>query len=455
MNANPELDALLGRHAGVALDESGCRSTAQRTASTTLRNSMIEPSPVRLTTRPWCTEMIGSIRSLRSVRSRASVRSSSAPVALRSRSGRVGARERLPRLVGGCAGRRRSRPCEQPGPKQRKRHPAWMQTGPPCAAGRPWSRRSFARCPRSGLAFRCGPSWGRAEKIRASQRGLRRCGARPACGRSSCSIKSLAGYIVEATPETGEKADRARPFAAQVNRGLVTMIDADWNAAYREELRAFPNGKFKDQVDASSRTFMALVEGYRKPLVFTREQLDAIGPPSLQLSPFGRRMARREGKRHVYLRRVNRIEQPQDARQAPPGPCGTPAEDQKPASGLPWPARGQPGEGIRWQARGAVMGHHRHGSSALRGSALALARIPSAKAPCQQFKELRGCSIPLEILSLDTLHRDLGFRDQPFLFDATPTPFRRGSETEDFDPPGLRPSRAFGEDAPTSFPVCS
>jgi hypothetical protein len=26
---------------------------AQRTASTTLRNSMIEPSPVRLKTRPW------------------------------------------------------------------------------------------------------------------------------------------------------------------------------------------------------------------------------------------------------------------------------------------------------------------------------------------------------------------------------------------------------------------
>ena len=69
-------------------------------------------------------------------------------------------------------------------------------------------------------------------------------------------IKDLAGYMVEATPETGEKADRARPFAAQVNRGNVTMINGDWNAAYREELRALPNGKFKDQVDASSRAFV-------------------------------------------------------------------------------------------------------------------------------------------------------------------------------------------------------
>ena len=37
------------------------------------------PSPVRLTTRPLCTEIVGSIRSLRSGRSRARVRSSSAP----------------------------------------------------------------------------------------------------------------------------------------------------------------------------------------------------------------------------------------------------------------------------------------------------------------------------------------------------------------------------------------
>ena len=42
MNANPELDALLGRHAGVALDMAVWTSTAQRTASTTLRNSMID-----------------------------------------------------------------------------------------------------------------------------------------------------------------------------------------------------------------------------------------------------------------------------------------------------------------------------------------------------------------------------------------------------------------------------
>src|SRR5271165_2593999 len=57
-----------------------CTSMAQRTASTTLRNSTSAPSPVRFTTRPLCTEIVGSMRSLRSALSRASVRSSSAPV---------------------------------------------------------------------------------------------------------------------------------------------------------------------------------------------------------------------------------------------------------------------------------------------------------------------------------------------------------------------------------------
>ena len=59
-----------------------CTSIAQRTASTTLRNSTIPPSPVRFTTRPLCTAIVGSIRSLRSARSRARIRSSSEPASL-------------------------------------------------------------------------------------------------------------------------------------------------------------------------------------------------------------------------------------------------------------------------------------------------------------------------------------------------------------------------------------
>src|SRR5262245_23036246 len=51
----------------------------QRTASTTLRNSTKTPSPVRFTTRPLWTAIVGSTRSLRRARSLANVRSSSAP----------------------------------------------------------------------------------------------------------------------------------------------------------------------------------------------------------------------------------------------------------------------------------------------------------------------------------------------------------------------------------------
>jgi hypothetical protein len=79
MNADPKVDPMLRRDAGVADRHAVLHPIAQRTASTTLRNSTMLPSPVRLTMRPRWTEIVGSMRSLRKARSRASVRSSSAP----------------------------------------------------------------------------------------------------------------------------------------------------------------------------------------------------------------------------------------------------------------------------------------------------------------------------------------------------------------------------------------
>ena len=52
MNADAKLDAALGRQSGVALDHAVLHLDRKRTASTTLRNSMRLPSPVRLTIRP-------------------------------------------------------------------------------------------------------------------------------------------------------------------------------------------------------------------------------------------------------------------------------------------------------------------------------------------------------------------------------------------------------------------
>src|SRR5208282_6539445 len=68
----------------------------------------------------------------------------------------------------------------------------------------------------------------------------------------------LAGFDVVSSPETGDKVTRARPFAAQCNVGNVSLAGGSWVSAYREELRAFPHGKYDDQVDASSRAFMEL-----------------------------------------------------------------------------------------------------------------------------------------------------------------------------------------------------
>lgn len=72
-------------------------------------------------------------------------------------------------------------------------------------------------------------------------------------------VRSLSGYSVKATPETGNKVVRAEPFAAQINVGNVVMLKADWNDALINEMRMFPNGTFDDQVDALSRAFSLLI----------------------------------------------------------------------------------------------------------------------------------------------------------------------------------------------------
>lgn len=72
--------------------------------------------------------------------------------------------------------------------------------------------------------------------------------------------QDLAGYRFKASPESGDKATRAEPFAAQCEAGNVDILKADWNAAYLDEVCAFPNGQFMDQVDATSRAFNELAK---------------------------------------------------------------------------------------------------------------------------------------------------------------------------------------------------
>ena len=67
----------------------------------------------------------------------------------------------------------------------------------------------------------------------------------------SDAVRSV-GALVDMKRSTDEKYVRAQPFATQWNNGMVTIVRADWNDTYIDELKVFPNGKHDDQVDGSS-----------------------------------------------------------------------------------------------------------------------------------------------------------------------------------------------------------
>ena len=88
-------------------------------------------------------------------------------------------------------------------------------------------------------------------------------------------VRLLAGYRVETSPETGDKATRASLFASQVNGGNVAMVRASWNAPLLDELAAFPGGIKDDQVDAASRAFSLVGLGSR-PMVISDRLLERM-----------------------------------------------------------------------------------------------------------------------------------------------------------------------------------
>jgi predicted phage terminase large subunit-like protein len=82
--------------------------------------------------------------------------------------------------------------------------------------------------------------------------------------------RALLGFSLNATRESGEKAVRAMPAAAQVNVGNVSMIrNAAWNDAFIDELASFPAGTYDDQVDAFSRAAAEFIATVR-PTTFER-----------------------------------------------------------------------------------------------------------------------------------------------------------------------------------------
>ena len=66
------------------------------------------------------------------------------------------------------------------------------------------------------------------------------------------TVRNLAGYRVIADRVTGSKEIRAEPFAAQVQAGNVALCAGSWHDQFIDEAISFPNGKYKDQIDACS-----------------------------------------------------------------------------------------------------------------------------------------------------------------------------------------------------------
>ena len=78
---------------------------------------------------------------------------------------------------------------------------------------------------------------------------------------ADATIRNLAGFsCFKDKPGKGEgsKANRADPFSVQVNNGNVSLLVADWNHKFIDELSNFPFSTFKDQTDASSGAFNKL-----------------------------------------------------------------------------------------------------------------------------------------------------------------------------------------------------
>jgi predicted phage terminase large subunit-like protein len=79
------------------------------------------------------------------------------------------------------------------------------------------------------------------------------------------TIRNLAGFMVYADPvgaSDGNKERRAAPLGVQVENGNVLLLDTgqDWVTPFLDELRMFPVGRYKDQVDAAAGAFNRLTD---------------------------------------------------------------------------------------------------------------------------------------------------------------------------------------------------
>jgi predicted phage terminase large subunit-like protein len=71
--------------------------------------------------------------------------------------------------------------------------------------------------------------------------------------------RALHGRRFHFSLESGSKEDRARPLADQSQSGNFFLVRGPWNEDFVKEAKLFPNGRYKDQIDAVSRAYARLV----------------------------------------------------------------------------------------------------------------------------------------------------------------------------------------------------
>ncbi|MDQ3259113.1 MAG: hypothetical protein M3R15_35490 [Acidobacteriota bacterium] len=78
----------------------------------------------------------------------------------------------------------------------------------------------------------------------------------------------LAGYHVTTSPVSGTKEMRAYPLSLAINSGSVHLVRGEWDIkALKSEMKNFPVGTYKDQVDGASDGYNHLFKLFHRGLV--------------------------------------------------------------------------------------------------------------------------------------------------------------------------------------------
>jgi len=77
-------------------------------------------------------------------------------------------------------------------------------------------------------------------------------GAQKGMYQSLMREPALVGLAFSPVPVNKDKMIRAQPWLARAEQGKVVMVRGEWNAAFLDEVCAFPETDHDDQVDTIS-----------------------------------------------------------------------------------------------------------------------------------------------------------------------------------------------------------